>query len=96
MKDTLNPYVKKMFNALGDSPIELTKNHNTKIKSLFPIPREQEIIWADVEFDLRPSGIACTDKGVFIKTNVSAIPKKIKNADLKRQLIEEIEIIKYL
>ena len=85
MKDTLNPYVKKIINALGDSPIELTKNHNTKIKSLFPIPREQEIIWADVEFDLRPSGIACTDKGVFIKTNVSAIPKKIKNADGKKE-----------
>ena len=85
MNFELNSCAKDLIDALGDSPVELTKNYITKIKSLFPIPREQELIWADVEFDLRPSGIVCTDKGVFIKTNVSAIPKKVKNADGKKE-----------
>ena len=85
MNFELNSCARDLIDSLGESPVELTKSHVAKIKSLFPIPREQEIIWADVEFDLRPSGITCTDKGVFIKTNVSAIPKKVKNADGKKE-----------
>lgn len=85
MNFELNSCAKDLIDALGDSPVKLTKNYITKIKSLFPIPREQKLIWADVEFDLRPSGIVCTDKGVFIKSNVSAIPKKVKNADGKKE-----------
>ena len=54
--------------ALGDSPITLTTRKINQIKATFPIPREQVILWADAEFDLRPSGIAVTNKGVFIRT----------------------------
>lgn len=60
-----------LIDALCDSPVILTKSNTQKIKKLFPIPVEQHIIWADAEFDLRPSGIVCTDAGVFVKTNVS-------------------------
>lgn len=63
--------------ALGDSPIALTARKINQIKHTFPIPREQVILWADAEFDLRPSGIAVTNKGVFIRTNVSILECKI-------------------
>lgn len=63
--------------ALGDSPVTLTERKANQIKKTFPIPREQEIIWADAEFDLRPSGIAVTNKGVFIRTNVRLLDGKI-------------------
>ena len=63
--------------ALGDSPVKLTKSRINQIKETFPIPREQNILWADAEFDLRPSGIVATDRGVFIRTNVGVFDKKI-------------------
>lgn len=63
--------------ALGDSPTTLTARKINQIKDTFPIPREQVILWADAEFDLRPSGIAVTNKGVFIRTNVSILDGKI-------------------
>ncbi len=63
--------------ALGDSPVKLTNGKVKQIKETFPVPREQNILWADAEFDLRPSGIVVTDKGVFIRTNVSMLDGKI-------------------
>ena len=66
---------------LGDSPVELTKKRINQIKSVFPIPREQCVLWADAEFDLRPSGIVVTDKGVFIKTDVAVFEKKKDKTD---------------
>ena len=63
--------------ALGDSPIKLTDGKVKQIKETFPIPREQNVLWADAEFDLRPSGIVVTDKGVYIRTNVSMLDGKI-------------------
>lgn len=63
--------------ALGDSPIKLTDGKVRQIKETFPIPREQNVLWADAEFDLRPSGIVVTDKGVFIRTNVSMLDGKV-------------------
>ncbi len=66
----------KFIYALGDSPIKLTEGKVKQIKDVFPIPREQNILWADAEFDFRPSGIVVTDKGVFIRTNVSMLKGK--------------------
>jgi len=63
--------------ALGDSPVNLTNARINQIKAAFPIPREQNILWADAEFDLRPSGIVVTDRGVFIRTNVGMLDRKI-------------------
>ena len=69
--------------ALGDSPLKLTDNKAKQIKNVFPIPREQNILWADAEFDLRPSGIVVTDKGLFIRTNVSILDGKIDTSNFK-------------
>ncbi|MBE6811349.1 MAG: hypothetical protein E7523_00535 [Ruminococcaceae bacterium] len=81
----LHPMAQIVVDALGKSPVELNKGKKSKIKEIFPIPREQQILWADAEFDLRPSGIVCTDEGVFIKTNVDVIAKKVKNKDGKKE-----------
>jgi len=61
---------------LVNSPMQLTNKIRKQIYELFPVPVEQEILWADCEFDLRCSGVVCTNKGIFIKSNVSATKEK--------------------
>jgi len=78
-------YAPTMLSALCESPIVLTKSNIQRMRELFPIPVEQRIIWADAEFDLRPSGIVCTDVGVFIKTNVGVWEKKPKKKETSEQ-----------
>lgn len=85
IRDVLCIHAKELIDILGDSPFELTKSNILKIKNEFPIPREQHIYWADAEFDLRPSGIVCTDKGVFIKTNVELWAKKVEKLPEKKE-----------
>lgn len=83
--DTLCSCAQKLIDYLGESPVELTKSRISKIKKIFPIPYEQNILWADAEFDLRPSGIICTNRGLFIKTNVGVIGKKAKRQSGKKE-----------
>lgn len=93
----LNGTVAEAFiHALGDSPVTLTAGKINQIKDTFPIPREQEIFWADAEFDLRPSGIAVTNKGVFIRTNVSLFDGKIGVRKLALKDLDEDEQRTYL
>lgn len=67
---------KRALDALSDSPIPTTEDNISKVKDCFPIPKEQDILWIDAEFDLRPSGIIATNKGIFIKSDavVFALP----------------------
>lgn len=67
--------------SLGTSPISLTVKKANQIKQTFPIPREHTVLWADAEFDLRPSGIALTEKGIFIRTNVGMQDGKVRASD---------------
>lgn len=60
---------RRALNALSDSPIPTTEDNILKVKDCFPIPKEQDILWIDAEFDLRPSGIIATNKGIFIKSD---------------------------
>lgn len=71
--------IRNFLYDLGPSKTSLNDANNKKIYSLFPVPKEHNIIWADCEFDLRCSGIVCTDKGCFIKSNVSALDEKKKS-----------------
>ena len=61
------------ISSFGESPLPMTVGNAAQVKSAFPIPREQTVLWADAEFDLRPSGIALTEKGVYIKTDAEPI-----------------------
>ena len=85
LKDLQGTCAPMMLNALCESPVALTKPNIQRMRELFPIPVEQRIIWADAEFDLRPSGIVCTGTGVFIKTNVGVWEKKTKKKDTSEQ-----------
>lgn len=78
--------IKEFLILLGASPVELNNKNTEKIYKLFPVPKEHNIIWADAEFDLRCSGIVCTNKGCFIKTNVNPIEDVQKNNDIKSEL----------
>lgn len=64
-----SPSALAFLKHLGDSPIPTLDAEVSKIKETFPIPVEQDILWADAEFDLRPSGIIATNKGVYAKTD---------------------------
>lgn len=70
----------ELLGSFQESPLPLTEANDAKVKSAFPIPREQTVVWADAEFDLRPSGIAMTEKGVYIKADADAfaVPGKEK------------------
>lgn len=85
IRDVLCPQAKTLIDVLGKSPLELSNGNVSKIKNEFPVPREQHVYWADAEFDLRPSGIVCTDKGIFIKTNVEILAKKIEKPDGRKE-----------
>ena len=71
---------RELLGSFQESPLPLTEANADKVKSAFPIPREQTVVWADAEFDLRPSGIAMTEKGVYIKADADAfaVPGKEK------------------
>lgn len=83
MKEIKDTEAEAFLTALGKSPISLTAKQVEKIQKTFPIPKEQIILWADAEFDLRPSGIICTQKGVFIRSNIDFFGKKKQDRDGK-------------
>ena len=62
----------ELLGSFQESPLPLTEANAAKVKSALPIPREQTVVWADAEFDLRHSGIAMTEKGVYIKADADA------------------------
>lgn len=73
-------HAQELLDSFQESQLPLTEANAAKVKSTFPIPREQTVVWADAEFDLRPSGIAMTEKGVYIKADADAfaVPGKEK------------------
>ena len=85
LRNLQGTYAPTMLSVLPESPVVLTKTNIQRMRELFPVPIEQKIIWADAEFDLRPSGIVCTDMGVFIKTNVGVWEKKAKKSETSEQ-----------
>lgn len=80
------PIVDELISELGDSATRINKASVDKMKKVFPIPKEHTILWADAEFDLRPSGIALTDYGLFIKTDSAVFANK-KSKESKTQLL---------
>lgn len=61
----------KLLSALGAEPLRISKRQARAIHEMFPVPREQCVLWADAEFDLRPSGIVCTERGVYIRSDTT-------------------------
>lgn len=68
----VRPYVLAQILAdVGASPTDLSERTVRRIKRSFPIPVEQEVVWADVEFGTRTHGLVLTDAGVFLKDGPS-------------------------
>ena len=71
-------FIKEAIRKLNqDMPIDLTAKSAKKIYELFPIPREQKILWADNINDKKIYGMVLTDKGIFFR----ASPKAVKQAN---------------
>jgi hypothetical protein len=62
------PYVgAQILGDLSPSPTTLSARAVKRIRSSFPVPVEQELLWADVAFGTRCHGLVLTDAGVFMK-----------------------------
>lgn len=61
-----------------------------KIHELFPVPREQKILWSSVTLKKRPWGIVVTDKGLFIKASPESIEMSNKEAEDKKDKVDSI------
>ena len=72
------------------SPTELKKSNIKKIRKEFPVPREQQILWADVDFGHRISGLVLTDTGIFIKGGKDAIKLANEKTGNKKDKIKVI------
>lgn len=70
--------IKDFLNSLDKSLIYIEDKDYDKIMHKFPVPKEQIIIWAEIDMYIRASGTVVTDKGVFIKSDVSAIDEVTK------------------
>ena len=68
-----NIILQNTLKRLGKSPTRLTKQNVSKIKELFPIPIEYQILWADVRFSNRISGLVITDKALIIKADKETV-----------------------
>lgn len=86
LNSTADPTTREYISPFGESPLPMTDENAIRVKTSFPIPREQTVVWADAEFDLRPSGIAFTEKGVYIKTDADIITLPNKEQSTSRLL----------
>ncbi len=77
--------LKQALEKLGKSPTDIKEN-KAKIMELFPVPREHEILWADVENGRRISGTVITDKGFFIKANKELVEKYNEDKNKKEKV----------
>ncbi|MBU3812004.1 MAG: hypothetical protein H9893_10175 [Candidatus Niameybacter stercoravium] len=76
----LNGLLKK----LNKSPSELSKKNKSSIYKTFPVPKDYKILWADVRFGTRSSGLVLTDKALFIKADKETIEQYNKNCKDKK------------
>lgn len=86
MEITLENTLKK----LGKSPTDLSLENCKKIYSQFPVPREQKILWADVIFDRRISGLVLTNVGCIIKAKPDIVKEYNEKISEKRDRVKSI------
>ncbi len=60
---------------LGTTKTQLSNSNLTKIHELFPVPREYKVLWADVKFGSRISGLVITDQALVIKADKETLKK---------------------
>ena len=85
----MDTVLKQTLESLGKSPTLLIGRNTDKIKTLFPIPKEQKILWADVNMGRRPTGLVLTNQGLFIKGS-SHVLKRINEKKKKKEKVNSI------
>lgn len=86
--------IEQTLTRFGDSATVLSNGNISRIKAGFPVPVEQKILWADVDFGRRISGLVLTDKGVFIKGSKKVIDQN--NAAVKEKKDKVNSVFHYL
>lgn len=81
--------LKQTLNKLGNSPTNIVDNQK-KIYSQFPIPKEHKILWADVKFGRRVSGLVLTNIGCFIKADSETVKEYNKGKENKKEYVKSI------
>lgn len=85
--DTL---LKDTLRELNKTTAKITKKNIKNIKEQFPIPIEQEILWADVKFGRRISGLVLTNAGLFIKGSKSIVDEENLKIKIKKEKFNSI------
>lgn len=65
------------------SEFELEEKKKKKIHELFPIPREQKILWSEVNEKGKMYGMVITDAGVFLKASSARVKQVNDNVEKK-------------
>ena len=77
--------LQSVLKQMKESPTVLSKKNVNSIKELFPIPREYQLLWADVTFGTRLSGLVITDKAIITKADVKTVKEYNKNCKEKKE-----------
>jgi hypothetical protein len=92
--------LEKAIDSLGSSKTELNNENIKRMREELPIPREYKVLWADVVFSNRSSGIVFTDNALVIRADKETLMeqnkiikdqnKAIKNKKDKKELQNSI------
>lgn len=87
----MNSIIENQMRFLGESPTDITNKKNLKkIYEYMPVPREYEILWADmIAFGGYPAGVVITNKGIVYKAPKTYI-RKVNKERKKQHKNEEI------
>ena len=86
----LDIVLQNVLAKLGESKTELSESNMHKMKRYMPIPKEYEILWADVVFPTRTSGLVITDKALIIRGDIETLKKRNSQIDDKKKRITAI------
>jgi len=79
-----NILLEGVLKQLDKSPTELSKKNLGNIKEAFPIPNEYQILWADIKFGARISGLVITDKALVVKADKETLKQYNKSCTDKK------------
>ena len=69
----MDSIIKTAIKSLGESSTLLDKKNLTRMYKEFPIPKEYNILWADVAFSTRSSGVVFTDKALVVRADKATL-----------------------
>ena len=81
--------LEETLKRLGPSHTRLYSDTVKKIHELFPVPREQKILWADVEVTNRVSGMVITKQGIFLRASEEVIKEDNKDRKKKDKIFSQ-------